>query len=340
VSSFKIAVVKPDHLGDFVLALPAIRTLQSRGYQITLFIASGTVKLARHYFPNIELVALDLPHLNRKLGIGDWTNAYRALGSLRAFDLVMFLRRDAFLKPSNFCQWTDRAVFVEERDDRHQSQLEYNIVSQITDVYDIESTFFAGRRVRFPEQLSHVVLSIGSGFPLKKWSPLSWAELGQRLVDSGIKVEILSGPMEIEESKLIARAIGIDDCNNIFVGTDNFSSLECWLDRTDLVIAVDGGPAHLCSTRKPIFGIFGPSPMRKYAPIGHTNRILTKDLSCSPCVGFDVGKVNACMSRECLYGLRPNHVVAGLGLPPVLPGQAWELDMQSGIKVAFGLSAW
>jgi len=335
----KIAIVKPDHLGDFIIAIPAIRGLLARQHELTLYIASGTIPLARHHFPQLEIVPLDLPHLHRKLAGSKWTEAYRALGTLRAFDVVLFLRCDGFLTPQNFSEWTDYALFIEDRPGRHQSQLEQSAVIPVSGVYDIDEIFFGEQCPTFPRTPQAVVFAIGTGFPFKKWSPLNWAELGQTLRRCGTKVEILVGPSEIWEGGMIARAIGLDSKNNVFVGGNDFRALEQWLTGFDLVVAVDGGSAHLCSTVKPILTVFGPSPAARFAPIGASNRIVTRELICSPCVGFDARALNACMSRECMYGLHACDVLNALTLPSALPGQSCTLPGREGVKVKFGLSA-
>jgi ADP-heptose:LPS heptosyltransferase len=339
MKSCKLALVKPDHLGDFVLALPAIRALQARGFQPALFVSSRVAPLARHYFPDLELVTLDLPHLYRGSEMLDWPSAHRALGALRGFDIVIFLRRDAFLTPQNFLVWTEYPLFIEDQADVHQAQGERAVISQIAGDYDIDRKFYDGLHVRFPEKARNIVFSIGSGFPSKKWSPLYWAELGQLLLSSGAEVKILCGLPERSEAALIARAAGLSDQRDVFVGTNDFRSLENWLEDADLVVAVDGGGAHLCSTRTAVLTIFGSSPFRKFAPIGRTNRIMTRELSCSPCAGFNIRVINACVSRECLYGLRPKDVVSAIGLPSLLPGKTWEMGGNSGVKVKFGVSA-
>ena len=333
-----VAVCKPDHLGDFVLALPALRQLQRAGAALTLFIAPGNVALARHYCPQAETIALDMPHLRRDASPRAWTTAYGLLGKLRAFDAVVFLRRDAFLQPGAFAQWTDAAFFIEDRDDVHQARLEHDLVSDLVGPYDIDAMFFDGRVMRFPTDPRTVVFAIGAGFPHKKWSPLLWAQLGLMLQDRGIGVRILSGPGEIAESHIIARTLGHDCEQTLFVGGSNFDALEDWVDACDVVIAVDGGSAHLCALRKPVLSLFGPSPIARYAPIGASNRAVTRNLTCSPCVGFDQVAVNACLSRECLYGLEPRSVLEALFLPERPPGETVRLAGADGTDVRFGLS--
>ncbi len=338
MAPYKIAVCKPDHLGDFILAIPALRSLERAGFDFTLYIASANFNLARYHFPQVDLVAVDLPYLRRDATQGAWSSAYKSLGSLRKFDLVLFLRRDAFMAPANFAQWSDTALFIEERDDCHQTHLEHAVVSQLTGGYNVEDVFFGGRDVKFPTRPQTVVFAIGAGFPHKKWSPLYWAELGQMLRARDMAVRILSGPGEVAESRIIAKASGIDAERDVIVGSNDFTAIRQWLNECDVVVAADGGSAHLCSLYKPVLSVFGPSPVARYAPIGMNNRVVTRALTCSPCVGFDLKIINACMSRECLYGLQSQQVLDALLMPSYLPGQTMILA-GSDVHLAFGLSA-
>lgn len=334
-----VAVCKPDHLGDFVLALPALRQLTRMGCRLTLFIAPGNAKLARHLLPDAEIVALAMPYLKRDAGAEVWASAFKALGRLRAFDIVFFLRRDKFLTPERFAQWTDYAFFIEDRLDRHQTQLEHDAVAQVTGVYDVDALFFGDRDIVFPRAPRKIAFAIGAGFPHKKWSPLAWSALGHRLRDRGIALRLLSGPGEVAESRLVARATGLDDERDVFVSSDDFKALDQWLDEVDLVVAADGGSAHLASLRRPVVAVFGPSPYRRFAPTGAANRVVTRSLACSPCVGFEISTVNACLSRECLYNLPATDVDEALFYPSMLPGDHAPLTGGRGTHVHFGLSA-
>src|SRR5437773_9291218 len=89
----KLAIIKPDHLGDLILSSPAIRAVQRRYSDVTLFVSSRNMGLARLLFGDIDLRPLDLPHPS-KGGAGRQGDA-----DLSEFDLVLFLRHDHVLNP-------------------------------------------------------------------------------------------------------------------------------------------------------------------------------------------------------------------------------------------------
>src|SRR5262245_40356483 len=92
----RIAVLKPDHLGDLVLAAPAIAALQRRFDDVTLLCHPDTVALARHLFPALALRPVLLPHLDRERQLDAKA---RPLADLRdEFDLWICLRWDVNVK--------------------------------------------------------------------------------------------------------------------------------------------------------------------------------------------------------------------------------------------------
>ena len=62
----RVGVLKPDHLGDLILAAPALAALQRRFEHLTLFCHPNNVALAGHLFPGIRRLALHLPHLDKE----------------------------------------------------------------------------------------------------------------------------------------------------------------------------------------------------------------------------------------------------------------------------------
>src|SRR5437660_2348670 len=61
----RVGVLKPDHLGDLVLAAPAIAALQRRFSELVLFCHPKNLALAGHLFSNLRSVPVHLPHLDK-----------------------------------------------------------------------------------------------------------------------------------------------------------------------------------------------------------------------------------------------------------------------------------
>jgi len=132
--------------------------------------------------------------------------------------------------------------------------------------------------------------------------------LAERLTREGLEVTLIAGPGELKDAALLSRCLK-NGFARTAVGGRDFDRFLDELDELDLIVATDGGSAHICSLRKPVLSIFGSSPWRRYAPFGRENIVITRDLGCSPCCNFSMEEVNGCMTRECILGIGPDSVL-------------------------------
>ncbi len=329
----KLAIVKPDHLGDVVLSSPAIRALAARYSDLTLFVASRCHSLATALFPGIKIEILDLAHLSKE------TQNLQALPDFSTFDAVALLRRDHVITP----QWAflrmPRFAMFEDSHAWHQTILDYGVAREFAPPYDIDAMFYGEHAERVAAKASaepsNVGLSIGSGFYANSWPAVRWIELGRALRRQGRDVAVVHGPAEATLAKIIAQEI---QGARTLRGGGDFRSFFDEVDRLDLVIASDGGTAHLCSMTTPILSIFGPSPVRRYAPTGQWNRVLTQMLSCSPCCQYAERLVNGCLSVECMSGVLAEDVLTVMD-DRVQAGQAGcEIVVREGLRLIKGPS--
>src|SRR4051812_34438865 len=90
----RTAIVKPDHLGDFVLSKPAIGALTRRFPTATVFVGAPVANLARTIFSQSEICTLDMPHLAKT---SHSLSVEEIVRRLSQFDVVVFLREDAVI---------------------------------------------------------------------------------------------------------------------------------------------------------------------------------------------------------------------------------------------------
>lgn len=328
----KVAVVKPDHLGDFVLSIPTISAIAQRYSDLTLFVSSSTRPLAAYAFPNAALRVADLPHLSkfsRGLSAGTLSRT-----ELNAFDFVFFLRRDQVLNPDWAQIVAHKSLLVEDRQDIHETKLQAQAVWQSGLKYDLPDSHAPG--MVYPSGPKSVGLCIAAGFYANRWPTLRWVELGRKLQAQGAAVSIVCGPFEVEEASMLARLLGLDAVSRVIVGSGDFGGFLEKIKTLDLVIANDGGTAHICSLAAPVLSIFGGSPYRRYAPYGKQNRLLTRLLSCSPCCQYHGSVVNGCVTIECLSGIRADTVFQAVFEPSGVTGESRKLG--HGCTLFFGLS--
>jgi ADP-heptose:LPS heptosyltransferase len=308
-----IAILKPDHLGDLVLAAPAIRAIRGKYHNVTLFVASRSLALARFLFPEIpDVRGVDLRHLARCQVEGD--AAATLPGELNRFDHVVCLRDDAVMRDI-VARLSVPCTMVSSNDFVHETSLHKHAVECITGPYS-RTRLFSDMPPAWPARPKHVGLCIAAGFPTNLWATSRWRELATLLGGMDIQLTLIGGPRERDELRMLSR-LSRRIRHRVLIGGDDFSGFLQALEPVDLIVATDGGTAHICSLRKPVCSIFGPGPWRRYAPFGRHNVVLTRDEPCSPCMQFSTTSVNCCVTRECMARIKPStvmRVVASNGL--------------------------
>ena len=331
-----LAILKPDHLGDLVLSSPAIRAMAKAVPDTTLFVAERCRPLAAWLFPDLATRTLNMPHLAKQ------SPGRHAHPDLTAFDEVALLRNDGVLGP----EWaqTHTRSYVTYTDDNsvHQTMLDYGVARSVAGPYDIDAAFFQGREHRLLEKAAgrpaKVGLSIGSGFYTNVWPLVRWIALAKALRRADHQVFVVCGPAEAPLARLLLQRAGLPS-ENLILGGGDFPAFSRRVDELGLVIGSDGGTAHLCSITTPVLSIFGSSPLKRYAPFGRANRVITQALSCSPCVQFAERLVNGCLSVECMAAVTPQDVLLAMGRRPALDPPAPAVDtLRPGLVMYTGLS--
>ncbi len=322
------AILKPDHLGDLVLASPAIRAICRRHRDVTLFVSSGSRGLARYLFGDtLEVRCVDFRHLSRQPA--ETVDPSRFARELGQFDFIFCLRDDPVLRAMLDEVAVPRQV-VSSSHSIHETASHKHAVAEIVGAYS-RTELFSESPILWPAAPVNVALCVAAGFPTNRWPNARWIELADRLTRDGLSIVLVGGPRERDDLGMLSRLLARVP-HRVIQGGDDFGGFFDALDDVDLVIAGDGGTAHLCSLRKPVCSIFGSSPWRRYAPFGRDNVLLTRDELCSPCVQFTSYEVNGCLTRECMTAIQPRQVAA------VLRSNGLDFSLVRGLRVERGVS--
>jgi ADP-heptose:LPS heptosyltransferase len=313
----RVGVLKPDHLGDMVLAAPAIAALRRRFSDLTLFCHPKNLLLADHLFPGLRALPLYLPHLDKEYRAD--TTARQRVDLLRQeVDLVICLRWDGQI---------DHLLMVPEvefytpgpvRPTSHVSVDQRELVAPFTGRYDILDSYVypaVPRLEKRPARFPRVGLCISAGFRLNSWPLSHWLDLAQRLHQHGSHIALVGGPAEAGRLRILEEALAdsLGYHPPVIQGSSDFgTTLRQLHDLVDLVVATDSGTAHLAALVRPVVSLFGGSPWQKFAPLGRFNAVLSRRYHCSPCRQFNRVEANTCHTQECLTNLLPEQVFACL----------------------------
>jgi ADP-heptose:LPS heptosyltransferase len=313
----RVGILKPDHLGDLILAAPAIAALARRFSSLTLFCHPKSLGLAEYLFPRLRALPIALPHLDKEFR-PDTSFRQRLELLRREVDLLICLRWDGQI--DHLLTIPDIEFYTPAAEDpkTHVSVDQRTLVCPFTGSYEILDSYVCPGfppLERRPSRLRSVGLCISAGFRLNRWPLCHWLELAERLNRGGVSIVLLGGPAEVGRLHVLEETMAdrFGYRPPVIVGGSDFGvTLQRLYDSVDLVVATDSGTAHLAALARPVLSLFGGSPWQKFAPLGRFNAILSRRYHCSPCRQFNRVEANTCHTQECLTNLFPEQVFACL----------------------------
>ena len=159
-----------------------------------------------------------------------------------------------------------------------------------------------------PRQAGRPLIGIHAGAhaPARRWPAERFAVVADHLAQRfGAQIVLTGGPGEEEIAQAVAKRMVAPALN--VAGQTSLGGLAALIDRLDLFIANDTGPAHLADALgTPSVTIFGPADHRRWAPLDQTRHpIVRRPVPCSPC------RYTVCpIDHRCLYWVEPDAVIA------------------------------
>lgn len=327
-ASRRVAIVKPDHLGDFVLSMPAICQVLGK-FDADVILNSKVTSIARRLLPDASILGADFVHLGKPSADAE-RQAFDQFPNLYDYGMVIGLRTDQVLDSNWYRTYSRQHVFPPSGS-LHESQAQMLAVSSLIGPYDVHEVFDsiqarvaklvdnhlsqqAGKSVE-PDLAQRtgpcIGFSIGSGFAGNSWSPTNWVALGQTLIEAGYNIKIFGGPREIAIARFISSSIDFGQVSGrvrVVAGEPDILSTLSMARDCKVVVASDGGTGHLCSLVAPVISLFGGSPYFKFRPLGRKSIVVSKHYACSPCIQYYTGAVNGCLGRECLDTIAPEAI--------------------------------
>jgi len=155
----------------------------------------------------------------------------------------------------------------------------------------------------------------GEGFRgMKRWEPARFAALADRLAERhGARALIIGGRDELALAYDVAgkmRTTGL-----VLNGRVSLGQSIALLERSYVFVGDDSAPLHMASSLGvPTVGIFGPTSVTNYRPLGPYVEVARADIVCSPCFFFvgsqPVWATSTCRVPTCLHALSIDAVLA------------------------------
>lgn len=335
----RVLFIKLRHIGDVLLAVPAISALKSRRPEIsvTALVPAGTQDMLT-LNPDIDEVLT----LNR--GAGPMENL-RLIKRLRGkgFDLAINMTegdRGAILA---YLSGARHRVGVDPRgrgftgkrflfthlvrpvyDGRHRAVMDMDLLAPmgITREEPRLSLYTSREDDEYVERLlaehgmtaedAVAVVHPASRWMFKCWRDEAVAEVIDYIAARGIKVVVTSSPDE-KETERVRRIISLADSRPIDLsGRLSLKRLASLLKRSALFFGVDTAPMHMAAAVGiPVVALFGPSDFRVWAPLTAKRRVILKDRG-FPCIPCKKDGCDGTKRSRCLEAITPDEATAAI----------------------------
>ena len=337
----RVLLIRPDHLGDVVLTLPAVAALRRArpSWSVGFAVAEGLEAIPERAPFVDEVIGLPFPSPKVSGSPAEW-DAFAGRHAARLsgrWDAAVLLRprdpwsgalasaagiatRVGFDEPLTV-PFLGRAV-TEPRG-AHATRIAAAPLSDLVGTPLEPET----DGVLAPTAADHqevdgllndlpvgdepAVLHPGVGWELKRWPAGRWAAVARDVAARvGAPVLVTGVPNEgafVDEIVGRAEGLAVGVAGRLSLG--GFAAL---LARTRIVVACDSGPVHLAAAlRTPVVALFGPGDPAEAAPWPDpsAHRVVRVDLWCSPCGTMENPPCGATIDPACMRSIDPAMVV-------------------------------
>ena len=330
----RILIFKLDHLGDLLIATPALRALRRRypNAEIRIVVGEWNTALLRNN-PSVDAVHVyNSPRFSRPPNTPHtFARVREQLGSWRP-DLVVGMRDDwstlsygLFSRAAHVERGSVHLVEYAERIRTHQ-ELRHEIERlwrmlaplgiepepepQLDYFVDDEERreamrFMSARGISRPFAMLHA----GATQRLREWPLERFAAIARHLVRRwGLQIVLVGVEREHERSRGLAALI--EDLDPIDItGELGLRPTAALMAASAIYVGSDGGAMHLAAAvGTATVGLFGPGSFHVFSPVGRRTVGITRQLPCSPCAQV------TCIRPDdsCMHAITPDEVMAAI----------------------------
>lgn len=322
----RILLIRPDHVGDMLLTLPAIHALkQAKPHAEIHALVGGWSAGVLANIPHIDTVlTLNFPGFSRngegKGALSPYQLAIKTARQLRqvGYTSAVILRPDHWWGALvTFLAGIPERIGYATRDVRpflthplvhhhHHAILQnLRLVERWTGgishdnihyeypIDEADSQFIEGYLADcgIPTEGRLLCIHPGAGTWVKRWDEHHWAHVADTLSEQlECTVIFTGGGHELPMIRNIINQMKNSAC--VMAGNTEIGQLAALYARALVVIGPDSGPMHLAAAVKtPTVSLFGPADPLEFAPWGARDQhyIITSDIGCRPCRVLDWG---------------------------------------------------
>lgn len=322
----RVLFMRPDHLGDMLLAIPAMRALKAAQPYLEIHVLAGPWSAT--LLSNVEevdlVLTIEFPGFNRsqekKNVVDPYLQVLRVSRQLRqiGYGHAVVMRPDhwwgamlahmAGISERIGYNTQDVSPFLTTAHDlvhEHVIRQNLRLVESWTGALDTPDVPY---RFSFPEKERidannflrrsgiaepHRIVCIhpGSGTWAKRWDDARWAQVADALTEQ-LDVQVVFTGSDGERAMIDAIVGQMEQDACITAGEFNLDQVAALYQRADLVLGPDSGPLHLAAAvNTPTVTLYGPADPVEFGPWGDPEKhiVLASNIACRPCRVLDWG---------------------------------------------------
>ncbi|WP_406695439.1 glycosyltransferase family 9 protein [Singulisphaera sp. Ch08] len=155
---------------------------------------------------------------------------------------------------------------------------------------------------RFGAEAPLLAVHLGAGMAAKRWPAEHWQELLTRFLDDGWRVILVGGSEDTRVAEGMVPHANLRD----WTGRLTVPQTAAFLERADLFVGSDSGPAHLaaCAGIASVILFSGTNRPGQWRPWSRRSLVLRHKVPCRPCHQ----KICPLADHPCMAGLLPERV--------------------------------
>jgi lipopolysaccharide heptosyltransferase II len=144
----------------------------------------------------------------------------------------------------------------------------------------------------------------------KQWPIERYREVIRRVTTDHPDSHIVLFGSPFEEAMIQEMSRGLKGRISLAAGKTSVKQVAALIEQCDLLICNDSGLMHTAvAVGTPVVAIYGPTDIRRTAPLGERNVVIRHELPCSPCFKLEGDdQVHACSHHDCLMTITPDEV--------------------------------
>jgi heptosyltransferase-2 len=322
IDGMKIVVRAPNWIGDAILSLPALTSLQknfpdaeiwvtasewTKGIFAPLDWVRGTISLSnKNNYKNVQLDAQELKEHAFDIGIL-FTNSF---GSALLFSMAKIPQRWGYARDGRHLLLTKRVRTSPLEAPRHHIQYYLSLITklgletepaQLNFPLSDNAVFQAKdllRSLSVDTNKPIIIFSPGAAYgPAKRWPASFFSRLATALqTHHDAEILIIGSDADKEIAASITAPMSKKPID--LTGKTTLPQLAGAISQSALFITNDSGPMHLANALKvPVVAIFGPTDPRITGPYQEPSKVLKSQVPCWPCSYRECPFAHQCMTQ-------------------------------------------